>query len=59
MTFCHIFIYFIFQKEITDLFGDYGLTGLSLVRDADGQSKGFAFLEVDGSSQFLDVILTG
>lgn len=34
------------QKEITDLFGDYGLTGLSLVRDGDGQSKGFAFLEV-------------
>jgi RNA recognition motif-containing protein len=36
----------ILQKEITDLFGDYGLTGLSLVRDGDGQSKGFAFLEV-------------
>ena len=48
MTFCHIYIYFAFQKEITDLFGDYGLTGLSLVRDADGQSKGFAFLEVIG-----------
>jgi hypothetical protein len=29
-----------------DLFGDYGLTGLSLVKDVDGQSKGFAFLEV-------------
>lgn len=35
------------QKEIADLFGDYGLTGVSLVRDAEGQSKGFAFLEVN------------
>jgi hypothetical protein len=34
------------EKEIGDIFGEYGLTGISLVRDGDGQSKGFAFLEV-------------
>jgi predicted Zn finger-like uncharacterized protein len=34
------------EKDIGDLFGEYGLTGLTLVKDADGQSKGFAFLEV-------------
>ena len=34
------------EKEIGDLFGEYGITGISLVRDPTGLSKGFAFLEL-------------
>lgn len=34
------------EKDIGDLFGEYGITGISLVKDAEGASKGFAFLEV-------------
>jgi hypothetical protein len=34
------------EKDLGDLFGEYGLTGITLVRDAEGRSKGFAFLEV-------------
>jgi predicted Zn finger-like uncharacterized protein len=34
------------EKEIADLFSEYGLTSVSLVRDNEGQSKGFAFVEV-------------
>ena len=34
------------EKDLGDLFGEYGLTGITLVRDTEGRSKGFAFLEV-------------
>jgi predicted Zn finger-like uncharacterized protein len=34
------------DKDIGDLFGEYGVTNLALVRDNEGQSKGYAFLEV-------------
>lgn len=34
------------EKEIGDLFGDYGITNIALVRDNELQSKGFAFIEV-------------
>jgi RNA recognition motif-containing protein len=34
------------EKEIGDLFGEYGITNIALVRDNDGLSKGFAFVEV-------------
>lgn len=34
------------EKEIGDLFGEYGVTGISLVRDPTGLSKGFAFIEL-------------
>lgn len=38
------------EKEIGDVFGEYGLIGISLVRDNEGQSKGFAFLEVSNQA---------
>lgn len=34
------------EKDLLDLFAEYGVTGISLVRDPDGVSKGFAFIEV-------------
>ena len=34
------------EKEIGDLFGEYGITNIALVRDNEQQSKGFAFVEV-------------
>jgi predicted Zn finger-like uncharacterized protein len=34
------------EKELADLFAEYGLTNISLVTDNEQQSKGFAFLEV-------------
>jgi hypothetical protein len=34
------------EKEIGDLFGEYGLTNIALVKDAEQQSKGYGFLEV-------------
>lgn len=34
------------EKEIGDIFGEYGITAISLVRDPAGLSKGFAFLEL-------------
>lgn len=34
------------ETDLSDLFAEYGLVGVSLVRDTDGQSKGFAFIEV-------------
>ena len=34
------------EDTIGDLFAEYGITGISLVRDPDGLSKGFAFVEV-------------
>mmetsp|Transcript_8526 Transcript_8526/g.19087 ORF Transcript_8526/g.19087 Transcript_8526/m.19087 type:complete len:306 (+) Transcript_8526:65-982(+) len=33
------------EKELADLFAEYGLTNISLVTDNEQQSKGFAFLE--------------
>eukprot|EP00600_Ochromonadales_sp_CCMP1393_P014135 CAMPEP_0174996378 /NCGR_PEP_ID=MMETSP0005-20121125/357_1 /TAXON_ID=420556 /ORGANISM="Ochromonas sp., Strain CCMP1393" /LENGTH=206 /DNA_ID=CAMNT_0016250771 /DNA_START=195 /DNA_END=811 /DNA_ORIENTATION=+ len=33
------------EKELGELFGEYGLTNIALVKDAEQQSKGFAFLE--------------
>jgi len=33
------------EKEIGDLFGEYGITNIALVRAPDGLSKGFAFVE--------------
>ena len=38
------------EKEIGEVFGEYGLIGISLVRDNEGQSKGFAFLEVSNQA---------
>jgi RNA recognition motif. (a.k.a. RRM, RBD, or RNP domain) len=34
------------EKDLLDLFAEYGVTGIALVRDPDGVSKGFAFIEV-------------
>ena len=34
------------EKELSDLFGEYGVTGISLVKDPNGMSKGFGFIEV-------------
>jgi len=34
------------EKDIGDLVAEYGVTGISLVKDPSGQSKGFAFIEV-------------
>ena len=34
------------EKELSDLFAEYGVTGISLVKDAEQNSKGFAFVEV-------------
>ena len=34
------------EKEIGDIFGEYGITNIVLVRDNEGQSKGFSFVEV-------------
>lgn len=34
------------EEDITNLFAEYGLTDITLVRDAEQQSKGFAFIEV-------------
>ena len=34
------------EKELGDLFGEYGVTGVSLVKDPAGMSKGFGFIEV-------------
>lgn len=33
------------EKEIGDIFGEYGVTNIALVKDNEGQSKGFAFVE--------------
>lgn len=33
------------EKEICDLFAEYGITNISLVRDENQKSKGFAFIE--------------
>lgn len=38
------------EKDILDLFAEYGVTSISLVRDPEGLSKGFAFLEVSSES---------
>ena len=45
------------EKEIGDIFGEYGLIGISLVRDNEGQSKGFAFLEVSNQAD-ADLMIT-
>ncbi len=34
------------EQEIGDIFAEYGITNISLVRDPTGLSKGFAFVEV-------------
>ena len=34
------------ENDLIDLFAEYGVVGVALVRDADKQSKGFAFIEV-------------
>ena len=34
------------EKEIGDIFAEYGVTNIALVRGPDGLSKGFAFVEV-------------
>jgi predicted Zn finger-like uncharacterized protein len=34
------------EKEIGDIFAEYGITNIALVRGPDGLSKGFAFVEV-------------
>lgn len=34
------------EEEIGGLFAEYGILQISLVRDTEGESKGFAFLEV-------------
>lgn len=35
------------EKQIEELFQEYGITNISLVKDPEGLSKGFAFLEVN------------
>ena len=39
------------EEEIGDIFGEYGITNIALVRDNEGKSKGFAFVEVYISNQ--------
>jgi hypothetical protein len=34
------------EQDITDLFAEYGLIGVSLIKAPDGASKGFAFVDV-------------
>lgn len=34
------------EKDILDLFAEYGIVGVSMAKDQQQQSKGFAFLEV-------------
>lgn len=34
------------EKELGELFAEYGVTGVSLVKDPNGMSKGFGFIEV-------------
>jgi len=34
------------EKELGELFAEYGVTGISLVKDPNGMSKGFAFIEI-------------
>ena len=34
------------EKEMADIFSEYGVTGISLVRDPTGVSKGFGFVEL-------------
>lgn len=34
------------ENDISDLFAEYGVVSVTMVRDADRQSKGFAFVEV-------------
>ena len=38
------------ESDIYDLFAEYGVTSVSLVKDPEGQSKGFAFVEVSNQS---------
>ena len=38
------------EKDIYDLVAEYGVTQVSLVRDQEGQSKGFAFAEVSNQA---------
>jgi len=34
------------EQDLTDLFAEYGLIGVSLIKAPDGASKGFAFVDV-------------
>jgi predicted Zn finger-like uncharacterized protein len=34
------------EKDLLELFAEYGVLALSVVRDTDGQNKGFAFIQV-------------
>ena len=42
----HFFAFSIRYCDAGDLFAEYGVVGVSLVRDSEKQSKGFAFVEV-------------
>lgn len=44
------------EKDILDLFAEYGVTSVSLVRDAEGLSKGFAFVDVSSESDATKLI---
>jgi hypothetical protein len=45
------------EKEIEELLAEYGVINVSLVRDADQQSKGFAFVDVSTAiNGFLDTV---
>ncbi len=45
--------YLFTEKEIADLFAEYGLSNISLVKDPAGKSKGFAFIEVSISANMI------
>ena len=38
------------EQNIGDLFGEYGVRQISLIRDPEGLSKGFAFVEVSSQA---------
>ena len=44
------------EKEIGELFGEYGVTAISLVKDPAGVSKGFAFIELS-NEQDVDLMI--
>lgn len=44
------------EKDIYDILAEYGVVSVSLVRDPEGQSKGFAFAEV-ASQEDADLMI--
>jgi len=45
------------EKELGELFAEYGVTGISLVKDPNGMSKGFAFIEVSTKDEADKLVL--